>query len=339
MTARFSSHDDDGNDKLGPIVIWIATHPSTTTAQNAYDVSPFILSPLRVHGVEGAVTECFEGAVEEPVSLPLLCVTPDTDPTHYHRCFLTTALGMPVTTEEMAAKDAQGSVSFFFHEKKDKDGDTSDRVLAVSSCYVLRNDTNIDYEFKAADASRKIVRLAGHCQFQRAIDEIKVSTSRLGTDADLLAREIVEMEQELEAMPISVDVNNGRYTFDIGTFELNEARFRPNFAGNIVDLGAFRSFSFLIVTSSNKTTLGTKYTPGELTDNIYPRNNRRTNFKSTAQRKLRINGCVTREPLTNPDCFDGNNVLCLFISRSLRLIALVDGLGLGGLVDSSRQSL
>jgi hypothetical protein len=41
------------------------------------------------------------------------------------------------------------------------------------------------------------------------------------------------------APKISVDVNNGRYTLDIGTFWFNEARSRPNFAGNIVDLGAF----------------------------------------------------------------------------------------------------
>ena len=293
-TARFSTRDDDGNDKLGPIVIWIATHPSTTTAGNAYDVSPAVLSLLKDNGVEGAVIEWYEGAVEKLCGPPLLRVTPTTDPTYYHRRVLTTALGMPITTNEMEAMDAQGSVSFFFHENKDKNGDTSDRVLAVSNCHVLRNNTKIDHEFKGTDASHQIVRLAGRRRFRRAIDEIKVSTGRLGIDADLLAREIVEMERELETMPpsdvddakvaledkqakltkaktdisaleafhkelnsqwsdighrnigrvdwapkISADVNNGRYTLDIGTFELNEARFRPNFAGNIVDLGAF----------------------------------------------------------------------------------------------------
>ena len=308
-TARFSTHDDDGNDKFGPIVIWIATHPFTTTAENAHNISPAILSLLKANGVEGVVTEWYEGAVENFSGLPLLRVTPDTDPTHYHHRLLTTALGMPITTEEQAVKDVQGSVSFFFHENKDKNGNISNRVLAVRNCHVLRNNTNIDYEFKGTDTSHQIVRLAGRRRFQRAIDEIKVSTGHLGTDADLLAREIVEMEQELETTPsdvddatavledkkaklakvntdirvleafhkelnsqwsdigcrnighidwapkISVDVDNGCYTLDIGTFELNEARFRPSFAGNIVDLGAFCPiFLILIITSSNKTT-------------------------------------------------------------------------------------
>ena len=56
-TARFSTLDEDGNKKLGPIVVWIATHPNTTTAENARDASPDILRILDQHKVEGAVIE------------------------------------------------------------------------------------------------------------------------------------------------------------------------------------------------------------------------------------------------------------------------------------------
>jgi len=38
---------------------------------------------------------------------------------------------------------------------------------------------------------------------------------------------------------------------DVGTFELVEARFKPNFKGNVIDLGAF-CLIFLIITSSDK---------------------------------------------------------------------------------------
>ena len=38
--ARFVTHGEDGKDTLGPIVIWIAAHPATTTAKNAHSASP-----------------------------------------------------------------------------------------------------------------------------------------------------------------------------------------------------------------------------------------------------------------------------------------------------------
>jgi hypothetical protein len=53
------------------------------------------------------------------------------------------------------------------------------------------------------------------------------------------------------APKISVDVEGDRYTMDIGTFELDEARFKPNFKGNVIDLGAF-CLIFLSITSSDK---------------------------------------------------------------------------------------
>ncbi|TDL29992.1 hypothetical protein BD410DRAFT_780508 [Rickenella mellea] len=65
MTARFVTHGEDWKDTLGPIVIWIITHPSTTTAENAHDASLDILALLKANGVEGAVVEWTEGAIEK----------------------------------------------------------------------------------------------------------------------------------------------------------------------------------------------------------------------------------------------------------------------------------
>ena len=64
MTAHFSTCNNDRNDKLRPIVIWIATDPSSTTAENVHNVSPEILSPLKANGVKGAVIEWYEGVVQ-----------------------------------------------------------------------------------------------------------------------------------------------------------------------------------------------------------------------------------------------------------------------------------
>lgn len=59
----------------------------------------------------------------------------------------------------------------------------------------------VEYEFKGAGAPPQHVRLADFRRFQRGLDEIKACVSGCGTDADLLAREIVE----LEAKPKSED--------------------------------------------------------------------------------------------------------------------------------------
>ena len=184
--ARFVTHGEDGNDTLGPIVIWIATQPTTTTAENAHDVSPDILSLLKASGVEGAVIEWYEGVLKKLAGPPLLRVTDGTNSTHYVCRFLTAVLGMPITIAEMGDTDAQGSVAFFFHENKDMGGNPSAKVFGVSNCHVLRENTTVAYEFKGTGAIPQHVRLAGFHRFQRGLDEIKARFGSYGTDADLL---------------------------------------------------------------------------------------------------------------------------------------------------------
>ena len=306
--ARFLTHGgEDGEDTLGPVVIWIATHPTTTTAKNAHDASPDILALLKANGVEGAVVEWYEGAVEKLSGPHLLRVTSDTNPTYYVRRFLTAALGMPIAIAEKEATDAQGSIALFFHENKDKHGAPSAKVFGVTNCHLLRENTTINYELKAG-APHQHVRLAGFHRFQRGLDEIKDCVYDHGIHADLLVREIVDLEMELKsedpegaeqnevplkakwkklaevkedigaleafykdtnqwydiarrnighidwAPKISVDVQGYKYTRDIGTFEVDARKFKAQFKGNIVDLGAF-CLIFLIFTSSDRNNL------------------------------------------------------------------------------------
>ena len=200
----FVTHGEDGKDTstVGPVVIWIATHPTTTTAENAHDASPGILALLKDNGVEGAVVEWYEGAVEKLSGPCLLRATDDTNPTHYVRRFLTAALGMPIATAEREATDGQGSVTMSFYENNDKRGASSVKAFSDSNCHVLRKDTTVEYEFKGAGALVQHVRLAG---FQRGLDEIKACVSGYGTAADHLAREIVELEVKLKSEEVAED--------------------------------------------------------------------------------------------------------------------------------------
>ncbi len=77
---------------------------------------------------------------------------------------------------------------------------TRTRTSAALATVTLE-DTTVDYEFKGAGAPRQHIRLAGLRRFQRGLDEIKACVGGHGTDADILARGIVE----LEAKPKSED--------------------------------------------------------------------------------------------------------------------------------------
>ena len=105
-TARFSTRDEDGKKTLGPIVIWIATHPNTTSAEDARDASPDILHILKEHKVEGAVVEWYEGSVENLSGPALMRVAYETNPAHYVRRPFTAVLGMPIATKEGQEADA-----------------------------------------------------------------------------------------------------------------------------------------------------------------------------------------------------------------------------------------
>ena len=48
---------------------------------------------------------------------------------------------------------------------------------------------------------------------------------------------------------------------------------------------------------------------------FYPRNDGRTTFRFPENRQLRINGCVTRELLAIPDCFDNDDMPCLIVMK------------------------
>ena len=200
-SARFSTRDEDGKKTLGPIVIWIATHPNSTSAEDARDASPDILRILEEHNVKGAVVEWYEGSVERLSGPALMRVAEETNPTSYARRALTTALGMPIATREREDTDAQGSVSFFFHESKDRNGDPSARVLGVSNKHVLRADTTVDYQFMGVGAPRQYVRVCGMRRFQRLVNEARALVAGNVAEAVRLVEEIAR----LEAKPKSND--------------------------------------------------------------------------------------------------------------------------------------
>ncbi|KAK2460790.1 hypothetical protein APHAL10511_007260 [Amanita phalloides] len=368
--ARFFTHGPLGEEakgSLGPVVIWVGVIPGSTSSDTAHDVSQEILALLLKNGVEGAVVEWREAVPQRLAGPPLMRHVGSSNATHYVRRFLTALLGVPLATEEMEEDDTQGTLTLWFHENKDKDGNPSNKVYGVSNCHVLRRNTTVDYEHRGG-APMDHVRVSGMRRFKRGLDEITKAIADHGTLANLWAREIVKLQEKgrqdtenargiranqrklddendaianLKALydevtkywsdnklhrnighvqyaaAITVDVEGGTlYTSDWAAFLATEAKVKGEFEGNVVDLGAFRLI-FLVFTSSNekKPYSGSKYSPQGLTDMFYPLGGGSITFKFPEERKLRIEGCATKEDLANPAEIDSEGQLCLIVGK------------------------
>ena len=60
-TVRFVTEEEDGEETLGPVVIWVSVYPGSTSADAAHQVSQGILELLEKNGVEGVEVEWYEG--------------------------------------------------------------------------------------------------------------------------------------------------------------------------------------------------------------------------------------------------------------------------------------
>ncbi|CUA76414.1 Glycogen phosphorylase, liver form [Bos taurus] [Rhizoctonia solani] len=328
VPARFSSADENRDSTLGPVVIWVATHPGAISLELARDASSDILQILEEYQVEGAVVEWIEGSVEKLAGPPLMYVTHYTNPTHSVRRPFTAALGMPIAAKEREEEDASGTVSFSFHE-----GGDSKKVFA------------------GANAPRQLVRLCGHRRFQRALFEIRDLVDRNLYKAVDSTEEIVRLQNEqrstktkrlkdqncaLDAMRDQLKMmnkNNERlqkffhevrsqwtditrrtighvhwapsisivgdgshgYTRDIGTFELEAAKFQKHFEGNIVDLG-------------------NKYARYDLNKKFFI-SNTTSAAEIPSNRVLRIRGVVERELLNMRDSYDDDMVPVFIVGK------------------------
>jgi len=120
---------------------------------------------------------------------PLMRRVNSNNATHYVRRFLTALLGIPLATEGME----EGTLTLWFHENKDKDGNPSDKVYGVSNCHVLRKDTTVEYEHRGG-APKDHVRVCGMRRFQRGLDEIKKVIGDHSILAENWARGIDKLE-------------------------------------------------------------------------------------------------------------------------------------------------
>ena len=130
--ARFVTSEDN----TGIVVLWISTHPGTTTSTIAREVTPRILLFLQEYGVQDVNVEWFESSI-------VLLRRPLLPEPHFSKIlrrftrFLAPLIGMPIGSTAEDGKEYGGTLALFFREGQDQQGRPSSRVLGVTARHVL----------------------------------------------------------------------------------------------------------------------------------------------------------------------------------------------------------
>ncbi|KAF8550117.1 hypothetical protein OG21DRAFT_1551938 [Imleria badia] len=297
--------------------------------------------------VDDAVVEWREAVPQRLAGPPLMRHVGSNNATHHVRRFLTALLGIPLATEGMEEEDAQGTLTLWFHENKDKDGNLSDKIYGVSNCHVLRKNTTVEYEHRGG-ARKDHVRVCGMRRFQRGLDEIRKAITDHGILADLYTREIVKLEaKERKDAEDAREIRANRRDLEVVSEAIadlealcdevikywSDMKLRRNigqvqYAAPITvdveggtlytsDWAAFLAAEAKVKDEfeGNVVDLGSKYSPPELVAMFYPLAGGPITFKFPEERKLRIGGCATKEDLANPAEFDSEGRRCLIVGK------------------------
>ncbi|KAF5375685.1 hypothetical protein D9615_009410 [Tricholomella constricta] len=202
VPVRFSTCNRDGKDVLDDhVVLWISVYPGTTKETACRDANADILAILAKHGIQDAAVYWIEGKVQPLVGPPpMMPVACDTDPTHWIRRALTALLGVPLAADELADQNVQGTLGLYFHEGKDRRGNKSKRVMAVTNKHVVSNDTTTDYQYSGQPgAPKQLIRNCGSHRFQQIIDETHAMLATKVDDTKVFAEQIAELVTKLGA--------------------------------------------------------------------------------------------------------------------------------------------
>ena len=93
----------------------------------------------------------------------------------------------------MEADDAQGSIDVYFHEGKNRKGETSKRVMAITNKHVTSKDTKSDYDSGRPGALQKFIRNYDRRRFEQIINETRAFIAKKLGEAKLFAEQLAEM--------------------------------------------------------------------------------------------------------------------------------------------------
>ncbi|KAF8266875.1 hypothetical protein EI94DRAFT_1786730 [Lactarius quietus] len=233
-------------------------------------------------------------------------------------------------------EDAQGTLTLWFHENKDKDGNISDKVYGVSNCHVLRKDTTAEYE-KRDGTPKDHVRVCGMRRFQQGLDEIKGVIGDHGLLADFRARQIAKLRvKERQDAENAKAIRANRRNLEVENEAIADLEAFYDEITKYCNIGYVKYAAPMTVDVEGGTL--SKYSLAEITKMFYPSSAGATTFKFPEERKLRIEGCATKEDLANPAGFDSEGQRCLIVGKDGNSTDLTVG-RYAGLVSFTRNEV
>ncbi|KAG0697475.1 hypothetical protein DFH29DRAFT_984263 [Suillus ampliporus] len=279
---------DEAKGSLSPIVIWVGIIPGSTSANTTHKVFQEILILLRKNRVNDAIVELHEAGP------PPMHHVHSSNATHYVHYFLTALLS--------------GTLILWFHKNKDKDSNPSNKVYRISNCHVLCKNITVNYEHRGSAPMDHI---------QHSLNEIMNAIADYIITLQVKERQDTENTKVIRVMKswtnsklhhnighvqyaaaISVNIKGSTlYTLDWAAFSAAEVKVSDKFEGNIVDLRSM----------------------------FCPLGGGSTTFKFPNERKLRVEGCATKEDLTHSAEFDSQGQHCLIVSKDGNTTGLTVG--------------
>ncbi|KAG0695154.1 hypothetical protein DFH29DRAFT_880231 [Suillus ampliporus] len=187
-----------------------------------------------------------------------------------------------------------GTLILWFHKNKDKDSNPSNKVYRISNCHVLCKNITVNYEHRGSapmdhiqvkerqdTENTKVIRVK-QCQLEEEIEAI----ADLGPSITSKLHHNIGHVQYAAAISVNIK-GSTLYTLDWAAFSAAEVKVSDKFEGNIVDLRSM----------------------------FCPLGGGSTTFKFPNERKLRVEGCATKEDLTHSAEFDSQGQHCLIVKQ------------------------
>ncbi|KAI0655454.1 hypothetical protein C8Q70DRAFT_1057548 [Cubamyces menziesii] len=342
VPVQFSLTHAGGNPVMEQhIVLWISVFPGTTSEESCRDANAPILDILAKRQVQDAAVHWIEGAPERFVAGPAMMeVVDDTDPTAYIRRAVTAVLGVPLAPQTMRDKDGQGSLGVFFHEGRDKEGGTSDRVFAFTKKHVVSENTKADYELGPIGSRKQYIRNCGLRRYERLQQETRASIAKKVGEVKLLAEQLKEnvftaarakriKEDKLKNLGEEIVMLDDYLALtkssrgEIDNRAIGWLDFAPHIQNDVDDRRYTWDGAMFQLDKArwekefkgNHVYLGGKFEPGDITSFFYPNSANRPSFKYPANHLFLLQGFVEADDMKKPYFLDEFGNRCFIVAK------------------------
>ncbi|EAU85144.1 hypothetical protein CC1G_08117 [Coprinopsis cinerea okayama7 len=236
-----------------------------------------------------------------------------------------TGLGIPVAR---LSDDAQGTLTLLFKEMKDKSGQPSDRILALTNKHVVSLDTTTDYEFNETDPQHIVV--CGDRLLNRTVGDIEDAIIKDMRDAEKLSKELKSLDDQdtmaIDRKATALKQKNEDITIrqtlvdtiqagwkDVENRKLGLVDWAPAISVTVDDRHYTRDIATISVDKeklvnfkSNIVDLGNEFDATQLEDRFWPLDSVRKGRTIPSNLQLPINSILPRRLVLNPDTEDKN---------------------------------